>query len=141
MKKINVLLICATVFLCGCDKSNTDNAKIESLSQKLDLVLQNQSTTTSNQTVIFNEVEALKTKAEANSQMALYYYTNQVNAQIFCASNVIGALASDEQKSVDAINSETRQVAEMNTIMILTNDNVIDMESDIEKIKIKLGIQ
>lgn len=116
----------SSVLLGGCDRSNTDNAKIDALSQKLDTAIQNQAT--------------IEAKLANDEQMGVYFYTNQVNAQIFCASNLISALASDEQKSVDAINTHTFQVAQMNTIMILTNEDMVDMESDIEKIKVKLGI-
>ena|SRR3984885_15665753 len=125
MKQAILVFLCGFL-ICGCSRSSApDNAKVEALSQKLDTVIQSQS--------------AIEAKLDAADKMASYYYTNQIYAQLFYATNVINAVASDEQKSVNAINAETFRVAQIITTVIITNDSVIDMESDIEKIKVKLG--
>lgn len=126
MKKLLISLACGAALLCGCNQSNTDSAKIEALSQKLDTVISNQA--------------AIEAKLDAADKMGLYYYTNQANAQLFYAGKAIDELAADEQKSVDGINAETRRVAQVTTAMLLTNDVQIQMAADIEKIKQKLGI-
>jgi hypothetical protein len=145
MKQV-LLVVFSAVLLCGCRKT-ADNSNVEALSNKLEAILQNQSLIVSNQVidysnqiVVLKEVDDVKAKVEKSNQMALYYYTNQLNAQIFCASNLVEAMASDEQKSVDAINAETRRVSQASASMLLTNDVQIEMESNVQKIKQKLGI-
>jgi hypothetical protein len=67
------LALCA-VFLCGCQRSS-DTAKI-------DVLVQDQYLIASNQIVLFNELEAVKSQVAAlpNSKqidsMAYYYHTN-----------------------------------------------------------------
>ncbi len=72
--------------------------------------------------------------------LAAGFYTNEVNAQLFCTSNVLSAMSAESQKSVNAINDETRRLINITSSMLLTNDNQIQMEAGVEKIKSKLEI-
>lgn len=77
MKKIISIVIGAAI-LCGCGKQTTNSAKIEELSKKLDVVLQNENITISNQVIIWKEVEAVKNQVALqpdylNSQNYSYY--------------------------------------------------------------------
>jgi len=80
MKKIILLplALCAVV-LCGCERS-ADTAKIDSLTQKVDTLVQGEVLISSNQVILFNELGAVKTQvAELPKQfdsMAYYYQTN-----------------------------------------------------------------
>lgn len=81
MKKIIPLLVLAA--LCaGC--SNKDSAKIDALNQKVDLLAQNQSIAVSNEFVLFNEIEAVKSQVTnlpdltSIDGMAYYYHTNEL---------------------------------------------------------------
>jgi len=68
MKKI-ITLAAFTILLAGCSQSNNDSAKIDALSQKLDMVI-------SNQAVINGKLDALP---ETINRFGYFYYTNEVN--------------------------------------------------------------
>jgi hypothetical protein len=155
MKKI-ILLLAGAALICGCNKSNTDSAKIEALSQKLDYVMQNQGITISNQVIIWNEVEAVKSEItnlptwDAMNENSHFYYTNMVGLVSLQAQNIqntifeesgnVKSSQSATQDSLREIDSSTWQ-----TLFILTNGvthdvgltqlTVHDMEYDIALMK------
>jgi hypothetical protein len=155
MGKINILLICSMVFLCGCNKQPSGNsAKIDALSQKLDTVLQNQA-----------DIKALLSAFHTNEMTAMYYYyTNQfaadrkvegfmldrmstnfvtVQNQLIklnwkATQSVASALPTTKQPDdVDRVRKEERvREAEIEEI----KSQVDDMQEDLREIKAKLGV-
>ena len=74
MKK-TILLLGLAAFSAGCSQSNQDSAKIDALSQKLDLI-------SSNQAVLFNEIEAVKIQVTNLPDVAFYYHTNEMHEML-----------------------------------------------------------
>ncbi len=115
MKKINILLVCGSIFLCGCNKSNNDSAKIEELSQKLDIVI-------SNQAAISARLSVLPSVNDMND-MSLFYFSNSV-------------------VSLKHVHSEISSIAEMSQLQgKMSLDGFSNVLSDTAEIKMKLGAQ
>jgi len=91
----------AALLCAGC--SNSNDAKIDTLAQKLDAVISNQS--------IINA--KLDTIPKTISDIGFYYYTNETSEINFSQTNILAALDSHE----NSINDETRRVG----VIIFTN--------------------
>lgn len=114
MKKIIISLACGATLLCGCNKSNTDSAKIDALSQKLDAVLQNEA--------------AIKAQVDSNGQMGLYYYTNGMDRVFYYYTNMVD-LSGLEQKSIESKVEAT--AASQADIQFAAMSGLIERECDL----------
>lgn len=135
-----LLAVLSGVLLCGCTPKNQD---VQLISKQIDDLARTQDVLLKNQEVIMREMAFQATNLPSVNQMfvlAAGFYTNEVNAQLFCTSNVLSAMSAESQKSVNAINDETRRLINITSSMLLTNDNQIQMEAGVEKIKSKLEI-
>ncbi len=111
MKKILTLLTCAAIF-CGCNKTNTDSAKIDALSQKLDMVI-------SNQAAISDRLSVLPSLNDMNG-MSQFYFSNTI-------------------VSLKNVHSEISELAEMQQLQgKMTLDGFSNVLSDTSDIKTKL---
>src|ERR1700722_816409 len=85
MRKMAVLLPLAAVLCAGCGKYDPDTAKIDALTQKVDLLARDQSAAISNEFVLFDEIELVRSNTtnlpDLNQvdRIVFYYHTNELN--------------------------------------------------------------
>jgi hypothetical protein len=144
-----IVIVCS-----GCRQS--DSAKIDDLTLKVDALMLNQVTICSNQAVVLNQLQALKTGVAALPDMvqvdamAHFYHTNEMN-RLNAMWNWESAVATN-QLAATAASSSHADPASMNEIMLelktgdmahdvfMINARTTDMTTDLIKIKSKLGI-
>lgn len=156
MKKIIISLSGAAVVLCGCNKSNTDTAKIEALSQQINVILKNQYITISNQFVLFNEVASVKTQVTNEMVLINGLFTDTGNLITLEGLNTKAIESHVDEKFNSAASAQTvMNELLLNSVgMILTNtatvtarpqpndvDRVLKIErqSDFEQMKEDVG--
>jgi hypothetical protein len=150
-----ILLVAAVC--AGCSQSG-DNSRIESISQKLDAISQAQVLISSNQTVILNELADQSTNLPLQfNSLAYFYHTNMLSFVEF-----------EQQTTKESVNGETRRVAVImftnfagfqadtldtlnqiklsepdaaqNAMRIKMERDVTQIQGDVDKIKLRLGI-
>ncbi len=116
MKQVLFVVFCA-VLLCGCSKSNTDAAKIEVLSQKVDRLL--------------IEVDSLKSQftnlptARYLNGMNFYYHTNTITQMGDCLKATADLISLQGKSIVDDVNAQTRQVGFVSVTNIMNDTSQI----------------
>jgi hypothetical protein len=124
MKKIITLLTLAA--LCaGCSNSNDDDAKIAALSQKLDMVI-------SNQTVISARLSIMPTD-DGMVRMSNVYYTNTANSisslkgEVFELGNMSQAQANMQG---DVFSNEVDEATDIKNQLSSIQDRLDKIDSD-----------
>lgn len=148
MKKINLLLICSTLFLCGCNKPNPDNANIEAVSKKLDAVLQNQSALNGQIQALKAQVSTLPSAKEVN-QTCRFYYTNEIDLIARLQTNAVWTVTANVHRDVLSLNQgktveptvlEDARKLEKDYNMEQIPGDLAQIKADISLIKTRLGI-
>jgi hypothetical protein len=94
------------------------------------------------------------TERETANALAYYYHTNQTDTMFFCAAQIEDAMAGQEKRIEDTVNTETRHAGDqlLQQIKLSTPDQaevarrmemetkVAQIQRDIEMIKARLGI-
>lgn len=127
-------------FCAGCTQ-NTDNAKIEALSQKIDYLTQVQATIYSNQTALYSEVERLHDfnyKLETNTLWALAMQENSIeeNVNRSIAASTLVTLSNSLTVAQSKI-----QIDQIQLDLYETSEKINSIKTDVSMVKVKLGIQ
>ena len=174
MKKFIISLACCAALLCGCNKSNTDSAKIDDLSRKLDIAINNEIVLAADIAAIKNQVTNLPSWNTMNNT-AYYYHTNMINfvlsqnqdiqekvnaatARMFVVTftNMMrdSGFMLDQLQDISLrtsaiefsltnwppVSTSDKNLMEMESEMSATKDEIHEMDHDLIKIKVQLGI-
>lgn len=109
MRKIIISLAGAAVFLCGCNKPNTDNAKFDDLSRKLEIAINNETVLAADMAAIKSQTTNLPTLDEIN-RVDYFYHTNTIAEMGSCLKATADLISIQGKSIVDDVNAATARM-------------------------------